>query len=80
MRCLLCSKWNTEGYLWALEFLSYRVSEITDYTMKEQDSFFNLKSTSMPFNIDELCVQMGIGATDDNDTLKLVNLYFKNFL
>ena len=80
MRCLLCSKWNTEGYLWALEFLSYRVNEITDYTLKEQDLLLNLKSTSMPFNIDELCVQMGIGSNDDSETLWFLiffNLYFK---
>jgi hypothetical protein len=67
MRCLLCTKWNNEGYLWALEFLSYRVSEITDFTLKEQDSFTNYTSMSMPLNIDELCVQMGIGAYDELD-------------
>ena len=70
MRCLLCTKWNNEGYLWALEFLSYRVSEITDFTLKEQDQYVNYTSTSMPFNIDELCVQMGIGAYDETDNLK----------
>ena len=67
MRCLLCPKWHHEGYLWALEYLSYRTTEITDYTLKEQDRFFKFKSASMPFNLDEVCVQMGIGASDTAD-------------
>ena len=67
MRCLLCPKWNHEGYLWALEYLCYRTTEITDYTLKEQDRFFKFKSASMPYNLDEICIQMGIGSNDSSD-------------
>ncbi len=67
MRCLLSPKWNTEGYLWALEYLSYRVTEITDYTLKEQDNFFKFKSPSLPCLISDLYVLMGIGSYNTSD-------------
>jgi hypothetical protein len=58
MRCLLCPRWNHEGYLWALEYLSYRVNEITEFTLKEQDQFFKLNSESVPTNINQLYKQI----------------------
>jgi hypothetical protein len=67
MRCLLSSKWNIEGCVWALEFLCYRVSDITDFTIREQDAYFDFRSTSMPINIDEMCMQMGIGTPDETN-------------
>ena len=67
MRCLLSPKWHTEGYLWALEYLSYRVTEITDFTLKEQDNFFKFKSPSLPCLINDLYVLMGIGSYDTSD-------------
>ena len=60
MRCLLSTKWHSDGYLWALEYLSYRVSAICDFILKEQDTFLKFNSSaSVPFNLNELCIQMG---------------------
>lgn len=71
MRSLLSPKWHTEGYLWSLEYLSYRVTEITDCTLREQDQLFKITSSSLPSNLNDLCILMGIGASDPEDaTLK----------
>jgi hypothetical protein len=64
LRCLLCPKWNSEGYLWSLEYLSYRVVEITDLMLKEQDTFFQVRSASLPAQLNEMCVLMGVGSFD----------------
>jgi hypothetical protein len=71
MRCLFSPKWHTEGYLWALEYLSYRVTEISDFILREQDCYFKSKSSSLPYDMNKLGVFMGIGAYDDSDILKL---------
>lgn len=64
LRCLLCPKWNSEGYLWSLEYLSYRVVEITDLILREQDNFFRVKSSSLPSSLNDLCILMGMGSFD----------------
>ncbi len=72
MRCLLSSKWHSEGYIWALEYLGHRVSEITDYVLQEQDAFMRFnKSISVPTRLNDLCVSMGLGnsATEEEDRL-----------
>ena len=77
MRCLLSPKWNTEGYLWSLEYLSHRVLDITDYILKEQDKFFKFKCPSMPSNLNDLFVLMGIGTGSefDEDLISIENRY-----
>jgi len=77
MRCLFSPKWHTEGYLWALEYLSYRVTEISDFILSEQDCYFKSKSSSLPCDLNKLGIFMGIGAYDDSDTLKLDDSRFK---
>jgi hypothetical protein len=67
VRCLLCPKWNSEGYLWSLEYLSYRVVEITDLILREQDNFFQVRSSSLPSSLNDLCVLMGVGSFDIED-------------
>lgn len=67
MRCLLSPKWHSEGYLWCLEYLSCRVVEITDFTLKEQDGFFKLRSLSIPSDMNDLCILMGVGSIDVDD-------------
>ncbi len=72
MRCLLSSKWHSEGYIWALEYLGHRVSEITDYVLKEQDAFMRFnKSISVPTRLNDLCITIGLGANpaDEEDCL-----------
>ena len=64
MRCLLSSKWHADGYLWCLDYLSCRVVEITDYTIKEQDDFYKINSLSIPANLNDLCILMGVGSVD----------------
>ncbi len=63
MRCLLSPKWNSDGYIWALEYLSHRASEITDYTLREQDTLYQITSESTPCHLD-------FDATDDTVTNK----------
>lgn len=48
IRCMLSPKWHTEGYLWALEYLNYRVTDLTDTTLKEQFMTLKNKSSSYP--------------------------------
>lgn len=78
MRCLLSSKWHADGYLWCLDYLSCRVVEITDYTIKEQDDFFKINSLSIPANLNDLCILMGVGSVDlieqDTDFIQYNNL------
>lgn len=78
MRCLLSPKWNTEGYLWALEYLSHRVLEISDFILKEQDKLFKFKSPSVPSNMNDLFVLMGVGAKSDINEDLLHDVPYKN--
>lgn len=65
MRCLLSSKWHSDGYIWALEYLGHRVSEVTDHVLKEQDTYLKFhKSISVPTRLNELSILMGQGSTD----------------
>lgn len=64
MRCLLSSKWLPSGYLWSLEYLSCRVAEITDFTLREQDAYFKINSSSLPANLNHLFVMMGCDSYD----------------
>ncbi|RNA13664.1 hypothetical protein BpHYR1_016284, partial [Brachionus plicatilis] len=64
MRCLLSSRWHADSYLWCLDYLSCRVVEITDFTIKEQDDFYKINSLSIPANLNDLCVLMGVGSVD----------------
>ncbi|CAF1033932.1 unnamed protein product, partial [Brachionus calyciflorus] len=80
MRCLLSSKWHPDGFLWCLDYLSCRVVEITDYTIKEQDDFYKINSLSIPTNLNDLCVLMGVNAIDlkeENDVDFNRNDFFK---
>lgn len=74
MRCLVSPKWHANGYLWALEYLNCRVTEITDYTLKEKDEYFRVRSTSLPSNLNYLCILMGVDSTDVAESTK--NLAF----
>ena len=43
-----------------MEYLGHRVSEITDYVLKEQDKYLKFnKSISVPSNLQHLCILMG---------------------
>ena len=77
MRCLLSPKWNTEGYLWSLEYLSHRVLEITDHILKEQDKLFKFKCPSMPSNLNNLFEMMGVGTGNefDEDLISIDNQF-----
>ena len=54
--------------------MSYRVVEITDLILKEQDNFFKVKSSSLPSSLNDLCVLMGVSSFDNDDNINLAEI------
>lgn len=48
LRCLLNSKWNTDGYKWGLEYLYSRILEITEDIIKKKRNKVKSRSCSLP--------------------------------
>ena len=68
MRCLLSSKWHSDGYIWALEYLGHRVTEITDHVLREHDTYLKFhRSVSVPTRLVELSLRRDAGVEADAD-------------